>query len=50
MTVWRRLLGRKFGPLSDRARARLASARADALLRWADRILDAHTLEDVMPR
>lgn len=45
--VVRRLLERRFGPLPESARNRLAAADADTLLVWADRLLDAATLEDV---
>jgi flagellar biosynthesis/type III secretory pathway protein FliH len=42
-----RLLTRRFGPLSDETRARLASASLDQLGEWADNILDAQSLDAV---
>jgi flagellar biosynthesis/type III secretory pathway protein FliH len=42
-----RLLTRRFGALPDWARARLQAAHADQLEQWADRVLDAATLEAV---
>ena len=42
-----RLLAHRFGPLSERAQARLHSATAEDLARWADRILDAPHMESV---
>ena len=46
----RRQLGRKFGALPDWAEARLAQATDEELLLWADRILDAGSLAEVMQR
>ena len=43
-----RLVERKFGPLSEVARQKLASADAETLLTWADRVLDARRIEDVI--
>lgn len=45
--VVRRQLERRFGPLPEGARTRLAAADADTLLRWADRLLDARSLDEV---
>jgi len=42
-----RLLTRRFGALPDWASARLQAAYADQLEQWADRVLDAATLEAV---
>jgi hypothetical protein len=41
------LLTRRFGALPDWASARLQAAHADQLEQWADRVLDAATLEAV---
>ena len=43
-----RLMDRKFGPLSERVRQRVASADAETLLMWGDRVLDAARIEDVI--
>ena len=42
-----RLLERKFHPLPESARQRVASADAETLLVWAERILDANSLDEV---
>jgi len=42
-----RLMERKFHPLSESARQRVADADAETLLVWAERVLDATCLEDV---
>ena len=42
-----RLLTRRFGPLSEAALARLAAADAETVGLWAERLLDAPSLEDV---
>jgi predicted transposase YdaD len=42
-----RLLERKFRPLPDSARQRVASADAETLLLWAERVLDANSLDEV---
>ncbi len=42
-----RLLERRFGPLPDADRRRIAGATLDQLDRWFDRGLDAGTLEAV---
>jgi predicted transposase/invertase (TIGR01784 family) len=42
-----RLLERKFRPLPDSARQRIASADAETLLVWAERLLDANSLDDI---
>ncbi len=42
-----RLLQHRFGDLDDRTRQRIASAEADRLLEWGERILTAERLEDV---
>jgi hypothetical protein len=41
------LLERKFGPLDEASRARLAAADFETLLAWTDRGLEAQSLEDV---
>ena len=43
-----RLLSRRFGPLPEAARARLAGATAEQLELWTDRVLDAPTLQAVL--
>ena len=45
--VVRRLLRRRFGELPDWAEKRFAAADTDQLETWAERLLDAPTLEDV---
>jgi flagellar biosynthesis/type III secretory pathway protein FliH len=45
-----RQLETKFGPLSARARARVETARAQDLLKWAERLLAAEKLADVFGR
>jgi predicted transposase YdaD len=42
-----RQLERRFGPLPESARLRVATADAETLLAWGERILDAESLEDV---
>ncbi|MFM8333692.1 MAG: DUF2887 domain-containing protein [Candidatus Methylumidiphilus sp.] len=42
-----RQLERKFRPLPESARQRIASADAETLLLWAERVLDAGSLEDI---
>ena len=42
-----RQLNRRFGPLSAATTDRLAKAAPDQLERWAERVLDAATLDDV---
>ena len=41
-------LGLRFGPLSDTTRARVESASIEQLETWAERILTAKTLDDVL--
>ena len=43
-----RQLTRRFGPLPAEARARLEQATPDQLDLWADRVLDAPTLQAVL--
>lgn len=43
-----RLLTRRFGPLPDWGRERLAGATLDQLDRWADRTLDADSIQAVL--
>lgn len=45
--ILRRQLARRFGPLPDWVEAKLAQASTDQLELWADRILDAESLEAV---
>jgi hypothetical protein len=45
--VLRRQLERRFGSLPPTVSRRLEAAESDELLRWADRVLSARTLEDV---
>ncbi len=42
-----RLLTHRFGPLPASVTAGIEAAGADALARWADRVLDATTLDAV---
>lgn len=42
-----RLLRSKFGALTEQTRARLAQASVDELMRWAERLLAAATLDEV---
>jgi len=42
-----RLLERKFRPLPDSARQRVAAADAETLLLWAERVLDAKSLDEI---
>jgi len=42
-----RLLERRFGPVPQDARDRIAAADADTLLAWGERILDAKVSEDI---
>lgn len=42
-----RLLTRRFGPLPEAAQQRLATADAETLLVWGERVLEARTLDDV---
>jgi len=45
--ILRRQLGRRFGPLPEWVEARLSQATTDQLEHWADRILDADSLDAV---
>jgi len=42
-----RQLERKFHPLPESARQRLAAADAKTLLAWGERVLDANSLDDI---
>ena len=42
-----RQMERKFRPLPESARQRIASADAETLLVWAERILDANSVDEV---
>lgn len=42
-----RLLTKRFGPLSESVRTRLSNASVEELDRWAERVLDAPTLDAV---
>ncbi|MDD5035650.1 MAG: DUF4351 domain-containing protein, partial [Methylococcaceae bacterium] len=46
--VLRRQLTRRFGPLPDWAETRLSQATTDQCEEWADRLLDAGSLEGVL--
>ena len=43
-----KLLTRRFGPLTDATRSRVQSATVELLETWAERILDAQTLDEVL--
>jgi hypothetical protein len=43
-----RLLERKFGPLSEEQRNRLEAADVDTLLDWSERVLTAHSIEEIL--
>lgn len=47
-TTLTRLLNLKFGPLSSTALERIQAAAPEQLERWTDRVLTAHSLEDVL--
>ena len=47
-SLLRRLLERRFGPLSEQAQDRIAGADAATLEDWGLRILDANSLDDVL--
>ena len=47
VALLRRQLTRRFGPLPEWAEARLTEAELTQLEAWADRVLDADTLEAV---
>ncbi|GKT11023.1 hypothetical protein DSTSK_43280 [Desulforhabdus sp. TSK] len=42
-----KILTRRFGPLPDWAKHRLASASSEQLDQWAERVLEAKSLQDV---
>lgn len=42
-----KLLGLRFGPLSDAVRMRVATAKIEQIDRWAERVLSARSLDDV---
>jgi len=42
-----RLLERKFRPLPESARQRVAAADAETLLVWGERVLEANSLDEV---
>lgn len=43
-----RLIERKFGPPSERVRTRITQADAETLLEWSERLLVAHSLDEVL--
>ena len=43
----RRLLTLRFGPLPERVEQRLVSADSDTLMRWAERLVSATTVDEV---
>jgi hypothetical protein len=47
MVMSRRLLTQRFGPLPDGVEQRLHAATVQDLERWADRVLDAQSLDEV---
>jgi predicted transposase YdaD len=47
-TMLLKQLGLRFGPLSDQVRARVQSAGPDELDRWAEKVLSAATLEELL--
>jgi len=47
LVLLERQLGKRFGPLTEETRARLRKATTEQLETWADRVLEAKTLEDV---
>lgn len=47
MLVLKRILERKFGPLSAALQSRLEQADAETLLLWSERILDARSADEV---
>lgn len=47
LTIVSRQLTKRFGPLSDTTRQRLNTATFDQLNNWAERILDAKTLQSI---
>ena len=49
-TLLQKLFERRFGPLPDWARQRLAEATSEQLEAWALEVLDADTLEDVFAK
>ncbi|MDN5843097.1 MAG: DUF4351 domain-containing protein [Alcaligenaceae bacterium] len=46
--VLQRLLAKRFGPLSSDAVQMISSASAEQVDAWLDRLLDAHSLDDVL--
>jgi predicted transposase YdaD len=47
VTLLERLLSKRFGPLEEATRSRLNNATLEQIESWAERVLDAKTLEDV---
>ena len=47
-TMLLRLIERKFGPPSERVRARITQADPETLLEWSERLLVAHNLDEVL--
>ncbi len=43
-----RLMTRRFGELPDATLREIASADADTLLQWSERVLTAQTLDEVL--
>jgi len=48
LVLLERQLGKRFGPLTEETRARLRKATTEQLETWADRVLEAKTLDDVL--
>jgi len=47
LALLERQLGKRFGSLTEETRARLRKATTEQLETWAERVLEAKTLEDV---
>ncbi|MCA9561703.1 MAG: hypothetical protein KC583_24315, partial [Myxococcales bacterium] len=47
LTVLRNQLQLRFGPLDEATEARIAAAAPADMLRWANRVIEAESLEDV---
>ncbi len=47
VAILRRMMERKFGGVSERVEKHFSTASADQLLVWADRLLDAETVDDI---
>jgi hypothetical protein len=45
-----RQLTKRFGPLPEAVQVRLSTATREEIKRWLDRVLDAHTLDEVFAK